>query len=367
LREYADIFSEPKSLPPHRSHDHKIILKEDTSPINVRPYRYPALQKDVFEQTVKEMLEAGVVRLSQSPYSSPIVLVKKKDGTWRLFMDYRQLNKHTVLDKFSIPVVEEQLDELFGAAYFSKIDLRSEYWQVRMHPEDIPKTAFRTHEGHYEFLMMPFGLMNAPSTFQALMNYIFKPYLRKFILVFFDDILVYSPNYEQHLIHLRTTFEILKQHLLFAKLSKCRFGKTQVEYLGHLISIHGVSIDPRKVAAMEEWPVPRNIKELRGFLGLTGYFRRFVKNYGQITKPLNSLLKKNSFLWTEDAQKAFIALKKAMVLALILALLDFTKEFVVEIDASGGGIGPMLMQESHPIAYLSKVLSPRHQALSIYE
>ena len=185
LKEYADIFKEPKALPPHRSHDHRITLKDGTSPINVRPYKYPSLQKDIIEQTIKEMLEAGVVRPSQSPYSSPIVLVKKQDRTWRLYVDYRQLNKHTVLDKFPIPVVKELLDELNGAAYFSKINLRSGYWQVRMHRADIPKTAFRTHEGNYEFLVMPFGLTNVPSTFQALTNHIFKPYLRKFILGFF--------------------------------------------------------------------------------------------------------------------------------------------------------------------------------------
>ena len=192
-------------------------------------------------------------------------------------------------------MVEELLDELFSAAYFFEIDLRLGYCQVRMHPKDVSKTAFRTHEGHYEFLIMPFGLTNAPFAFQALVNHIFKLYLRKFILVFFYDILVYNPSYDQNLIHLKTAFQVLKQHTLFAKLSKCNFGKTQVEYLGHVVTIHGVSTDPKKVAAKKEWPVPKTFKELRGILGLKGYYRKFVKHYGIISRPLVALLKKDSF------------------------------------------------------------------------
>jgi len=195
----------------------------------------------------------------------------------------------------------------------------------------------------------------------------FKLYLGRFILVFFYDILIYSPRYDQHLIHLKTAFKVLKQHTLFAKLSKCSFGKTQVDFLGHIITIHGVSTNPKKITAMKEWSTPKTIKELRGFLSLAGYYRWFVKHYGVISKPLTSLLRKDSFEWGEEAKTAFETLKEATIVAPVLALLDFTKTFVVETDASGGGFGAVLIQESHPIAYLSKALSSKHQALSTYE
>jgi hypothetical protein len=250
LHSYQDIFKEPTGLPPLRAHDHAIPLKEGSQPINLRPYRHTGLQKDIVEKIVTEMLDSGIIQHNTSPFASPVVLVKKKDDTWRLCVDYRALNKMTIKDKFPIPIVEELLEELGRATVFSKVDLRAGYHQIRMLAGDIRKTAFRTHNGHYEFLIMQFGLTNAPATFQSLMNDIFRRHLRKFILVFFDDILVYSPTLEKHVEQLQIVFEILRSQSLLAKRSKCVLGSSQVEYLGHVITKSGVATDPLKIQAI---------------------------------------------------------------------------------------------------------------------
>jgi hypothetical protein len=263
-------------------------------------------------------------------------------------------------------VIDELLNELNRAKFFTKLDLRSGYHHVRVADEDVVKTAFRTHHGHYEFLVMPFGLTNAPSTFQALMNEVFRTYLHKCVLVFFDDILVYSKDWAQHMGHVNTILSILERHQLYLKKSKCSFGQQEVQYLGHVISPRGVGVDPEKVEAMEEWPKPENLKAMRGFLGLIGYYRHFIQDYGKIVAPLNHTLKKNNFAWTHTAEIAFEHLKQAMVQAPILALPDFSKEFVVECDASGVGIGVVLRQE-RPIAFFSQALQEKQLLLSTYE
>ncbi|CAN6473212.1 unnamed protein product [Victoria cruziana] len=275
------------------------------------------------------MLDTGVIRPSGSPFSSPVLLVKKKDGTWRFCVDYRALNEATVKDKHPIPVIDELLDELTGATYFSKIDLRAGYHQIRMEEEDIPKTAFRTHDGHYEFLVMPFGLTNAPATFQRCMNDLFREHLRDFVLVFFDDILVYSRDLCQHEQHLRRVLQILRDNQLYAKRSKCSFGQSSVGYLGHIVTREG--------------------------------------GYGSIAAPLTRLLKKGGFEWTDTALRAFERLKAAMLSAPVLALPDFSQTFVVETDASDMGVGAVLSQGGHPIAFMSKALTHRARPLSTYE
>jgi len=262
LQTFKEVFQVPHGFPPMRTHDHAIALLPNTSPVKVRPYRYPHSQKTEIERIVAEMLAEGIIQPSTIPFSSPVLLVKKKDGSWRFCTDYRALNAVTVKDSFPMPTVDELLDELFGAQYFSKLDLQSGYHQIRVKPEDRYKTTFHTHHGLYEWLVMLFELTNAPTTFQCLMNSIFAAVLLKFVLVFFDDILIYSPDWQSHLAHLMQVLSILQTHILYAKLSKCSFGQQQVKYLGHIVSKEGVRVDTTKIEAIQNWPQPVSVKQL---------------------------------------------------------------------------------------------------------
>lgn len=286
LAEFSAVFSEPTGLPPARQFDHEIPLIPGSRPVNLRPYRYSPAQKDEIERQVSKMLEQGIIQPSCSPYASPVLLVMKKDLTWRFCIDYRHLNAITVKNRYPLPIIEELIDELAGACWFTSLDLRAGYHQIRLLPGEEAKTAFKTHNGHFEFRVMSFGLTGAPATFQNTMNTVLAPLLRKGVLVFIDDILVYTRTLEEHVQLLRQVFELLDQHQLKVKKSKCAFAQKQLVYLGHVISVGGVATDPKNIAAVQKWETPKSVRAVRGFLGLAGYYRKFVRNFGQISRPL---------------------------------------------------------------------------------
>jgi hypothetical protein len=257
IEKYQELFSTPQGLPPKRPFDHSIPLLPGATTFWLRPYRYTPHQKNEIERQIQEMLESGIIQQSSSPFASPVLLVKKKDGEWRLCVDYRRLNAYTVKNRFPMPVFDEITDELGGATIFTKLDHMAGYHQIRIQEGEEYKTAFQTHNGHYEYKVMPFGLTGAPATFQDFMNHILSPLLRKCVVVFLDDILVYSDTLEHHVQHLEQVFQILDQNQLKLKQSKCRFGQDTLEFLGHVISAGGISTDPAKVTVIKNWPPPR--------------------------------------------------------------------------------------------------------------
>jgi hypothetical protein len=338
------------------------------TPVNIRPYRYPPSLKDEIERQVTEMLKAGIIRPSASEFCSPVLLVRKKDGSFRFCVDYRYLNALTLKWKFPIPVFDQLMDELAGASWFSTLDLLSGYHQVRLKTGEEYKTAFQTHHGQFEFLVMAFGLCGAPGTFQSAMNTTLAPLLRKCVIVFFDDILIYSASWDDHLVHLQQVLSLLQQDSWFVKLSKCSFARREIKNLGHIISEKGVATDSAKVEAVLSWPIPASVKELRSFLGLAGYYRKFVKHFAIIAKPLHQLLKKGVlYVWTSEHAAAFSTLKQALSSAPVLALPNFSLPFCIEIDVCKNGVGAVLLQEGHPLAFISKPLGIKTQGLSTYE
>ena len=273
-----------------------------------------------------------------------MLLVKKKDGSSRLCVDYRQLNKLTIKNKYLLPRIDYLLDQLRGAVVFSKIDLRSGYHQILVRPEDVHKTTFRSRYGHYEYVVMPFGVTNAPAIFMDYMNRIFQPYLDQFVVVFIDDILIYSERREEHAEHLRVVLGIFREHQLYGKLSKCEFWLEEVKFLGHVISAQGIAVDPTKIETVVKWERPQTVSEVRSFLGLAGYYRRFVEGFSKMVSPLTQLTRKDQpFSWTDECEACFEDMKRRLTIAPILAIPDTSKIFEVYCDASYQGLGCVLM------------------------
>ncbi|KAI0493363.1 hypothetical protein KFK09_023479 [Dendrobium nobile] len=363
VREFADVFPEELvGLPPDRDVEFSIDVFPGTAPISKAPYRMAPKELSELKVQLQELVDRGFVRPSVSPWGAPVLFVKKKDGTLRMCIDYRDLNKVTIKNKYPLPRIDDLFDQLSGSSVFSKIDLRSGYYQVKVKETDVVKTAFSTRYGHYEFLVMPFGVTNAPAIFMDLMNRVFREYLDQFVIVFIDDILVYSASEDEHARHLRIVLETLRRHQLYAKFSKCEFWLKSISFLGHVVSGEGISVDPQKIQAVADWPRPTTVFEVRSFLGMAGYYRKFVKGFSQISTPLTRLTQKSvPFVWTPECEASFQRLKECLTSAPVLALPSGTEGFQVFSDASLKGLGCVLMQHGQVIAYASRQLKPHEK------
>jgi len=370
LQDYEDIFPKetPAGLPPIHGIEHQIDLIPGAALPNRPPYRTNPEETKEIQRQVQELLDKGFVRESLSPCAVPVILVPKKDGSWRMCVDCRAINNITIRYHHPIPRLDDMLDELSGSIIFTKIDLRSGYHQIRMKAGDEWKTAFKTKFGLYEWLVMPFGLTNAPSTFMRLMNHVLRAFIGKFVVVYFDDILIYSKSVGEHMKHIRQVLDELRKEKLFANLEKCSFCTDHVVFLGFVVSGKGIEVDESKVKAIKDWPAPTNVSQVRSFHGLVGFYRRFVRDFSTIAAPLNELTKKGvDFKWGNSQETAFQELKKRLTEAPLLVLPDFTKTFEVECDASGIGIGGVLMQQGKPVAYFSEKLGGAQLNYSVYD
>ena len=362
---YNDIFPKelPKELPPRRKVEHEIRLENNSKPPSRAPYRLSFIEQEELKKQLKQLLDSKLIRPSSSPFGSPVLFVKKKENTLRMCIDYRALNNITIKNRYPLPRIDDLLDQLSQAKYFSKLDLTSGYWQMRVKDEDIHKTAFTTRYGQFEFMVMPFGLCNAPASFQHLMNTIFQEFLDDFVIVYLDDIMVYSRTHEEHLKHLDIVFSKLRDNQLYAKLKKCEFMKTSVEYLGHIVGNNSIKPDKEKTKAIEDWERPRNSKEVMAFVGLANFYRKFVNNFSKRTLPLTNIMGKNKeFKWDKEQEDSFNDIKVALTNTPVLKLPTREGRFKVHTDASDYAIGAVLEQEDvnektiKPVAYFSKKL-----------
>ncbi|KAI3810872.1 hypothetical protein L1987_20495 [Smallanthus sonchifolius] len=346
VKEFPEVFPDDlPGAPPERGIEFKIDLIPEAKPVANASYRLaPTEMKELMSQ-LQELLDKGFIHPSVSPWGAPILFVKKKDGSMRMCINYRELNKLTIKNRYTLPRIDDRFDQLQGSSWFSKIDLRSGYHQVKVREEDVPKTALITHYGHYDFVVMPFGVTNAPAVFMDLMSRVCRPMLDKFVIVFIDDILVYSKNEEEHAQHLREVLSTSRKEKLYAKFSKCSFWLREFQFLGHVVNAEGISVDPSKVEVVTKWSPPKNPSEVRSFLGLASYYRRFIQDFSKIATPLTKITRKNSkYEWNVAQEKAFQTLKEKLTQAPVLALPKGIKDFVVYSDASKLGLGCVLMQ-----------------------
>ncbi|PKU75232.1 RNA-directed DNA polymerase [Dendrobium catenatum] len=303
----------------------------------------------ILGQIVQELLQKQFIQPSLSPFAVPALIVPKKDGKLRLCIVSRAINRITVKYRFPIPRINDLLDKLTRATVFSKLDLRSGYHQIRIHLGDEWKTAFKTVEGLFEWRVMPFGLCNAPSTFMRLMHDILKPYLDKCCIVYFDDILIYSSSFVEHVDQLKAIFGTLRNHQLLINLDKCEFVAPKIQFLGFVLSTEGIQTSPQKISAIQKWTNPKSITDVRSFHGLANYYRRFIKGFGEITAPITNCLKSSKFSWGREIQHSFELINAALSLAPVLAFPDFNKAFQVDMDASSIGVGVVLSQDEKPV------------------
>lgn len=358
----------PDNLPPRRAVDHQIELEQGAKPPSMAPYRMAPTELEELRKQLDELLGTGKLRPSKAPYGAPVLFQKKHDGSLRMCVDYRALNKVTIKNRYPIPLIADLFDRLGGAKVYTKMDLQKGYYQVRIAEGDEPKTACITRYGSFEWLVMPFGLTNAPATFCTLMNQILQPYLDRFVVAYLDDIVIYSNSMEEHVEHLRTVFRVLRENELFVKREKCTFATEEVQFLGHVIGHGKLKMDEPKVKAIMEWEAPTKVTELRSFLGLVNYYRRFIEGYSRKAAPLTDLLKKgNTWEWSERCKEAFEELKAAVCQEPVLALPDFSLPFELHTDASDYAIGGVLMQNGHPIAFESRKLNETERRYTVQE
>ena len=362
----------PAELPPERFVDHKIDLMPGSQPVAQAMYRLSFEELAELKKQLMGLLEKGYIQPSKSPFGSPILFVKKKGGSLRMCIDYRALNRMTIKNRCPLPRIDDLLERLVGAKYFTVLDLRSGYHQIRIQPEDIEKTAFRTRYGHFEFKVLPFGLCNAPATFQTLMNSVFQDMIDESVLVYLDDIMIFSKTAEEHEKHVRQVLERLRQNKLYLNKKKCKFFQTEVDWLGHIVSGDGISVDQSKITAVKEWPVPKAPKLLMSFLGYAGYYRRFIEKYSHLAAPLTDLLRKCAeYVWGLPQQQAFEALKKALTEAPVLILPSPDYPFLLYTDASDFAVGGVLMQDQgqgpRPVGYFSRKLNNAERKYTVHD